>query len=339
LWFKKEIMSIEQQQYDLEVITGACSISPENRHEVDEIASIRVKNIKGEMIRPIYGVRDVGLKSRTELGGEDDMGMDYPTLKPQIEKGRAILELTPPSVEMASQIVAETDLLIATEIMMPDIQIPHFVGKVPQDKLLLWSPAVDQLGWHMLQMVQYAQKHQWHIGIKNGKTLGSRLDYANDPARQDSIELERTWAGLASYAKDLKGDQLVLIHRGVEDPDKGDFRSALVDEVARRVKHKVGRGRLFFDPSHSFGPKLRDNIIEGTIKAMLMRDGNGFLYDGILIEAGHSKTDTKQHITLDELRCLVEELSKFRNLRQPTTSRLGTSVTIYPSVNSESAVI
>jgi 3-deoxy-D-arabino-heptulosonate 7-phosphate (DAHP) synthase len=38
------------------------------------------------------------------------------------------------------------------------------------------------------------------------------------------------------------------------------------------------------------------------------------LYDGILIEAGTSKTDSEQHISIKELKELVKELSKFRKI-------------------------
>lgn len=46
-------------------------------------------------------------------------------------------------------------------------------------------------------------------------------------------------------------------------------------------------------------------------------DKNHFLYDGILIEVGNSKSDTHQHISVDELKYLTQELSKFRDLVSP----------------------
>ena len=58
---------------------------------------------------------------------------------------------------------------------------------------------------------------------------------------------------------------------------------------------------------------MRDHIVEGTIEAMKMKDEDeNFLYDGILIEVGDSVTDTYQHITVQELKDMVTELSKFR---------------------------
>ena len=105
-----------------------------------------------------------------------------------------------------------------------------------------------------------------------------------------------------------------MIQRGVDDAEKGDFRNLPIHQCAKRVKQATGYGMLF-DPSHSFGPKLRDKIVEGTIEAMKMKidDGN-WLYDGILVEVGTSTTDTEQHITISELSNLIDEISKFREI-------------------------
>ena len=54
-----------------------------------------------------------------------------------------------------------------------------------------------------------------------------------------------------------------------------------------------------------------------TIEAMRMTVDNQFLYTGILVETGTSITDTKQHITVDELQLMLNEISKFRKLGGP----------------------
>jgi 3-deoxy-D-arabino-heptulosonate 7-phosphate (DAHP) synthase len=60
---------------------------------------------------------------------------------------------------------------------------------------------------------------------------------------------------------------------------------------------------------------MREKILPATLKAMKIKiDENEFLYDGILIEAGTSKTDSEQHISIKELKELVKELSKFRKI-------------------------
>ena len=41
-------------------------------------------------------------------------------------------------------------------------------------------------------------------------------------------------------------------------------------------------------------------------------EANVYLYDGILIEAGDSPTDTDQHITLPELYDMTSKLSDIR---------------------------
>jgi len=78
---------------------------------------------------------------------------------------------------------------------------------------------------------------------------------------------------------------------------------------------------MFFDPSHSYGPKLRSHIVGAVTEAMRMKiSGSDFLYDGVLIEVGTSKTDTDQHITVKELSGLVSVLSTFRDLMPPRKS-------------------
>jgi 3-deoxy-D-arabino-heptulosonate 7-phosphate (DAHP) synthase len=127
--------------------------------------------------------------------------------------------------------------------------------------------------------------------------------------------MEKTWEGLVSYAKKfLSPKRIILIHRGVDVPEKEKYRNAPVHYLAMKVKKHTGC-LLFFDPSHSHGPLMRENIVEETIKAMKMKINNDeYLYDGILIEVGRSLTDTEQHISLDEFKYLVKELVKFREL-------------------------
>ena len=67
-------MNNQNNQYDLAIIAGPCSITPENTKEIiNEIATIRTPDKE----RAIYGTRVVGLKSRTalDLNGEG-MGID-----------------------------------------------------------------------------------------------------------------------------------------------------------------------------------------------------------------------------------------------------------------------
>jgi hypothetical protein len=50
-----------------------------------------------------------------------------------------------------------------------------------------------------------------------------------------------------------------------------------------------------------------------------------YLYDGILIEAGTSQTDTEQHITHAELKKLIDALSKFRDIVPPNEQKASVS--------------
>lgn len=127
--------------------------------------------------------------------------------------------------------------------------------------------------------------------------------------------MEKTWLGIRTYVPAI--NDIIYIHRGVDVAEKGLYRNLPVHESAKKVKALSGM-KMYFDPSHTFGPKMKDKIVEGTLDAMkMMSSEDEYLYDGILIEAGTSQTDTAQHITHAELQNLMNELSKFRNITPP----------------------
>jgi hypothetical protein len=305
----------------LTVIAGPCSIDENNIKEIYQIADITVNNMDGNKQRAIAGTRVVGIKSRTELSDSGDgMGIDYPIFKKNTEmlvKGGCIEKLKiPPSVKMAEKIHKDTNMIIATEIMSPLVQLPNYVGRIPKGKLMPWNPAVEQLGWPIALMSDFCRKNGWHVGIKNGKWVGDHIHNANTQDYEGQTTMEKTWSGLTKYVGKISGD-IVLIHRGVDVPDKGQYRNTPVHNLAQRVKKATG-AKLFFDPSHAFGPKMRQHITYAVIDAMKIMSGkNEYLYDGILIETGTSKTDTEQHITVNELKILVEQIATFRDLVSP----------------------
>lgn len=305
----------------LTIIAGPCSVDEHNVKEIREIAKIEAMDRSGQKKRAIAGTRVVGLKSRTDLDVKGDgMGMDFQiyqkNMKILMEGGNIKDMEILPSALIAEEITRETGMLIATEVMNPVIQLPSFEGRVGKGKFLPWNPAVNQLGWQIEHMAAFAKRNGWHIGIKNGKWIGDHLHHADHPDYLGKTTMEKTWAGLVKYASGIDGD-IILIHRGVDVPDKGDFRSAVVHEIAKRVKTDSG-AKLFFDPSHSYGPKLRSHIVGAVVEAARMKTATGdFLYDGFLIETGTSSTDTEQHITIQELRELVSVLASFRHLVSP----------------------
>lgn len=313
------------------IIAGPCSIDEHNINEVMQISEMEVKNRQGKIHRAIAGTRIVGLKSRTELAPDGSgMGMDYRAVRNNVHiltNGGNVHDLEiPPSVIIAQSIYNKTGMLIATEIMMPAAQMPAYESRIPMGKLMPWNPAVNQLGWQLMEIALFAKKNGWHIGIKNGKWIGETM--------------EKAWAGLTNYARGINGD-IILIHRGVDTPDKGDYRSLPVHQSAQRTKKKTG-AKLYFDPSHSYGPKMRDEIVEAVIAAMEMKISESeYLYDGVLVEAGTSKTDTEQHITLKELETMVKKLASFRDLVSPnkpmeyTTNERGKDI-IYQLSTSDS---
>lgn len=308
-----------KQSYDLTLIAGPCSITKSNVKEIiSEIAPIKTPDGK----RAIYGTRVVGLKSRTALAtNAEGMGMDYPVIKRLFSLPQSKWKsLTLPSVELAEKIVKETGLLVSAEIMIPHMQLPFYAKKkILRGKFLAWNPAVEQLGWNILELSNFAKENKWDVGIKHGKFLGNDpLEVANHPDYKGETSLEKVLLGLTTYVSSIDGE-VIIIHRGVDVPGKGDYRNAIAHEIMKRVKTRIPKITFYFDPTHSIGPKMRHRIIDETIAAMKLKVGDSFLYDGLLMEAGTSPTDTDEHITIKELTDLVQTLSTFRTLRPPKT--------------------
>jgi len=281
----------------LTVIAGPCSLNLKHLGELYEMAKIQVPDGEGGQQKALNAVRFVGLKSRTECNSNGDgMGIDFPVIRKIIETGK--ITETPPSVLLASQFVEDTNVGIATEVMFSGIQPQLCEDLIPRGKLFLWNPSVNQLGWDIMQMSPIISRNEWSLGIKNAKW----------------VDMERTWVGLSTFAD----CDTSFIYRGVDSPNKGRYRNSLNHGTVRNVANSLPEVRRFFDPSHSLGPNLRDDIVDTTVEAMKMKvgkeDDSDFLYNGILIEAGTSETDTKQHISVAELKDLVTRVSKFRQL-------------------------
>lgn len=307
-----------QKNKKLLIIAGPCMIDENNIKDIYKISEITITDENNDARRAIFGVRVVGLKSRTALNIDqhEQIGIDYSTFEKNmskiIESGSfENLDIFPSHI-IAEKFIRDTGMIVATEIMDPLIQLSSYEKTIPKGKLFIWNPAVNQLGWPIMIMGDFAKRNNWYLGLKNGKWLG-KSENTND----NQTPMEKSWQGLISYSKyhTAKEDsKVMLIHRGVEVENKGDYRSLPVHEVAKRAKLSSG-AKLFFDPSHSLGPKLRDNIVNETVEAMkIMIDSENYLYDGILIETGQSQTDTNQHITIDELNELCQRISKFRIL-------------------------
>jgi hypothetical protein len=308
-------MSLFNKQ--LMVIAGPCSVDEHNIQDIYDIAKIKVVNQFGRKQKAVYGTRVVGLKSRTSLSLDGkNMGIDFKVFMENMNilvDGKSTKQFKIfPSARMAKTIIKETGMLIATEIMSPLIQLPVFEKHLPKGKLMIWNPAVEQLGWPVLKMGTYAKRNNWFIGLKNPKWFG------DDMVGQTTME--KTWIGLSDFTMMKEpglDEKIILIHRGVDVYNKGDYRNLPVHQAAKRVKHST-RVRLFYDPSHIHGPKLRDSIVRSTVEAMKIKnDEDQYLYDGILIEVGRSKTDTEQHITVKELEELCNQLAEFRTLLPP----------------------
>lgn len=304
---------------EISIIAGPCSVNENNIYELYQLAGMEVTGSNGGLQRALTGIRVVGLKSRTTYKpGARELGIDYQSYMLNLEelrKGSSIHELKMmPSIELAYTLALETGIMIATEIVSPLIQAPLYQRLLGDFNVLVWNPAVMQLGWNLPETVKFMNRKKWFLGLKNPKWTGRKR---MDSLTQTELNgMEKTWIGMRSYAAGVE-DRVIFIQRGVSSPDSGMYRNMPLHESSKKVKQLTG-SKMFFDPSHSYGPKLRDKIVEGTIEAMkMMVSENEYLYDGILIEAGTSFTDSAQHITLDEMKYLASSLAEFRKLATP----------------------
>jgi hypothetical protein len=302
---------------EVSIIAGPCSISERNFNDLYELSAMEVKDQDGNSQRAIAGVRIVGVKSRTSYSyNKGSMGLDSEVLVENIEmyaQGGGVKNMKMlPSIQMAQEFIRKTNMLVASEIVSPLVQIPLCDKLLKNDELLLWTPAVAQLGWNLLEMYEASKENKWTLGVKNPKWVG----------KEDNglTSMEKTWLGMGSYVPFIH--KVIFIQRGVDVAESGLYRNLPAHESAKKVKSRTGM-KMYFDPSHCFGPKLRDKIVEGTIEAMKMKlNEDQYLYDGILIEAGVSETDTEQHITHKELYQLAKSISEFRTLVAPSDKKL-----------------
>lgn len=303
------------------IIAGPCSVDADNIHEIMEMSRIHVTNTTGEKCRAVAGTRVVGLKSRTDYAPDGKgMGIDLEVYRANLSKllsGKSASTFDlPPSAKYSIDIFEKTNFLIATEVCSPILQLVPLSGKIPQSKMMPWNSSVNQLGWPLKEIAVIAKQNDWFVGIKNGKLLGETIKIAESEAYTGKTSLEKAWRGLQGYTQ-MPKEKIIMIQRGVDTESKGDYRNYPIHITAKRLKQATGN-TMFFDPSHSLGPKLRSQIVAATIEAMKIQLPDGrYLYDGVLIEVGTSQTDTEQHITVQELQDLCDALSKFRDLVSP----------------------
>lgn len=303
---------------DIKIFAGPDSLDDYNIEEVYRIAELEANGTPA-----IYGARTVGLKSRTNFDRQNTdagfMGYDFEAIMQNFNifgHGGNADDLVPlPTVEMAEKLYKETGLIASSEIMLPAIQLACIKKSFANDPFLVWNSAVDQLGWHVRQMAGFAEEHGWTVGLKNGKWLGEEYEVSESEGFTGKTSIETVWDGLVNYS--LLAPETILIQRGCDLPAKGEYRNLPIHQAAKRTKlrHLDKNVQLYFDPSHSLGPKMRDQIVDKTVEAMQMKlNEDQYLYDGILIEVGTAKCDTHQHISVAELAELVDRLSEFRKL-------------------------
>lgn len=332
LYFKPYLntsQTMRKQPNPVSIIAGPDSLDDYNIQEVYQIAEI--PNPTGLTQKAILGTRTVGLKSRTNFDEFPDpknfMGWDHEIMINNMKilsKGGKLEDCQDmPSIVSAKEIYQKTGMLCSSEVMLPYLQtqlIQRYFAKTP---FMLWNPAVDQLGWHLQEMAMISAENGWSIGLKNGKWIGETYELCESEEYTGQTSLETAWQGLYSYSQGAS--DRIFIQRGVDVPNKENWRNLPAHQASARVKKRTG-AKMYFDPSHSMGPKMRDEIVDYTTKAMQMPLDkqnfenpespyyNQYLYDGVLIEVGTAKCDTYQHITVDELKTLVQKISQIREI-------------------------
>jgi hypothetical protein len=307
----------------LRIIAGPDSLDEYNIDECYQIADIKVDGANA-----IYGIRTVGLKSRTGFDAVNSdagfMGYDFHAIMENFNifghGGNRDDLVQLPTVTLAKKLWLSTGVQCATEVMLPAIQLACIAREFENKPFMIWNSAVDQLGWHVRQMAGFANEYGWTVGLKNGKWLGEHYEVAESEDLTIKTSIETVWDGLVNYSK--LAPETVLIQRGCDLPDSGDHRNLPIHNTAMRTKLRNKGIKLFFDPSHTFGPLLRDEIVNQTVKAMqlMMPDQKEYLYDGVLIEVGTAKCDRHQHITVEELDELCQILSCFRVIEKEVKS-------------------
>lgn len=310
----------------LRIIAGPDSL---NEYNIEDCYKIAEMMVNGD--RAIYGVRTVGLKSRTNLDKSNSdanyMGHDLEQILENMDVfgyGGSRDDLVQlPSVMMAKELQKATGVMCATEILCHYIQLACIAREFAGKPFMPWNPAIDQSGWNLRIIAGFANEYGWTLGIKNGKWLGEEFSIAEDPLYNGKTSIETAWEGLLNYAQ--PAPEKVLIQRGCDLPSKGQYRNLPIHNSARRTKYRNPGVSLFFDPSHALGPLMRDNIVEETVKAcnLVYQRADGefeYVYDGVLLEVveevnkGKVLCDTFQHITIDELQRFVDIISQFRTI-------------------------
>src|ERR1700722_10401174 len=199
---------------EVTLIAGPCSINEKNIREVYSLSEMEVKNRFGEMQRALTGVRIVGVKSRTGYTEkEGSMGIDREVFVNNMRtyaSGGGIKDMKMlPSIQMSDEFIRKTGMIVATEIVAPLIQVPLCDKVLKDHELLLWTPAVLQIGWNLMEMYECSKRNAWKLGIKNPKWVGKESDGLNS--------MEKTWLGIGTYVPQIH--DIIYIHRGVDAVD------------------------------------------------------------------------------------------------------------------------
>ncbi len=319
---------LHENPKNIAVIAGPCSVSGPHNLEIYEAQLNFFQQFAGQLT----GIRVVGYKSRTSPDTDHILNtlqqLDNHTLlhlaeiDPELNAtaknyyGLDVCEILVtqrlflegvgmgsdqlpdlPSVLLAKSLQDQyAQLLIATEVIEPMIQMPQLKKHLKPGSVLVWTPSSDALGASKSMYRQLPLAHNV-LAIKNPKWLGIHPDNVTEENVM-ALPGVKAMIGCMQWA-----NSKTLIHRGFELEEKDGHRAKPVHSVFSKLKRLNPDLNLIFDPSHSLGPSRRDQIVDESIRAIVDHG-----YHGLLIEASTATTDINQHISTDEMLVIMNRL-------------------------------
>jgi len=328
------------------IITGPCQTS--DRHGVDYLKSLstmRVTNPGGIQVCAIAGERLCTIKSRTDLNPADaarsGMGVDFPIWEAfskqvinMIRNNGALLQKPVMQGALwAKEIQDSTGGMPIAFEAMDWMHAMLMMDHILPGTAIPWSPSVKTSGHEMETLSEVVGEHGSVLGIKGPKFYPELL-----PRRIEDgpTSMENTWTGLGMYALGATciPKTIMLIERGRDVPNKGDWRNMPDHNSARMAKQMLQKKiedaglagevlvTMAYDPSHTNGPKRVSCIVEDAIDAARQMDitGKEPLYNMLLIESKDKAappplSDAGQHITGEQVQDIADGIAQFRPIR------------------------
>lgn len=187
---------------------------------------------------------------------------------------------------------------------IPATEIMNSVNaKYCVDALKEYGPDAKMVFW-------IGSRNQNHFEIHDiARILSQAADQVTLMFKNQMWADERHWYGIYEHiiSAGFPKEKLATIHRGFapgheENPD--NLRNLPDYEMAMRMKEKMGI-QMILDPSHIAGDK--DKVLQ------IVEQSKSYDWDGYILEvhnnAANFKTDSKQHISMQQFKEMLEMIS------------------------------